>query len=679
MNDKIEEKAVILPPFKHMIMTIGELPSSYVETMTYYEMLVWFTNYLGETVIPAINENGEAVIELQDLFTELQTYVNEYFNNLDVQEEINKKLDEMSENGSLTNLIEMYINPLFNSLSNELTSTLNSSISLQNSRISNVESLVTSAVNGNPLVASNTSEMTDTTKIYVNTTDGKWYYYDGDSWEIGGTYQSTGIGENSITFENLDSNVKNQIYVTIPEYTTTDNYYISPYGTIYSANGFSYTSPIELKIGDTIIATVQGYLTNTCLLCKCDSDGENRSSLINSTNSETTSINYTATENCYVIVCSKTSELAITGVVERLATKSMVDNITIHENNLSSSIQDMLYISNYNPQVTNGFYVYKTGSVSSSSDFMYTAPIKLDKGEIISCKLEGYLNAVALLSKCDYDGTNIKPVIISNGNDLVEITYEATDNCYVILSGKKSNYEFNYINKKLLTYSDIKEELTSVKGIYNNAVFIGDSLTNGLTYISDSSPRYYQNFYNYPYFLNKQMNFENYKNISRGGATAEDWWNRFSDQIVDNNSIYFVWIGTNSTFTDTVSTDCSGDDYTQYASTETGYMGKILGKINSLSNNKIVLLNTYAGSDVDTNNEVLDDFVEKFSCIKVDIKNTDIKNNIYHTAFNGYYNQVHLNNAGNNFVAHTVYKTLINSYYNNPDEFESYLPLEEIG
>ena len=109
MNDEIKEKAVILPPFEHMIMTIGELPSSYVESMTYYEMLVWFTNYLGKTVIPAINENGEAVIELQNLFVELQTYVNDYFDNLDVQEEINNKLDDMAESGQLTDIIAQYL------------------------------------------------------------------------------------------------------------------------------------------------------------------------------------------------------------------------------------------------------------------------------------------------------------------------------------------------------------------------------------------------------------------------------------------------------------------------------------------------------------------------------------------------------------------------------------------
>lgn len=110
MNDKIEKEVITLPPFKKFCMTIGELPSSYIETMTYYEMLVWFCNYLGKTVIPTIDNNAEAVIELQNLFIELQTYVNDYFDNLDVQEEINNKLDDMVEQGTLQEIIADYLN-----------------------------------------------------------------------------------------------------------------------------------------------------------------------------------------------------------------------------------------------------------------------------------------------------------------------------------------------------------------------------------------------------------------------------------------------------------------------------------------------------------------------------------------------------------------------------------------
>lgn len=109
MNDKPEIKPKGISPLKYICMTIGELPSSYLETMTYYEMLIWFTKFLQEKVIPTIDNNAQAVEELQDLFIELQSYVNNYFDNLDVQDEINNKLDQMLEDGILEQIIEQFI------------------------------------------------------------------------------------------------------------------------------------------------------------------------------------------------------------------------------------------------------------------------------------------------------------------------------------------------------------------------------------------------------------------------------------------------------------------------------------------------------------------------------------------------------------------------------------------
>lgn len=109
MNEKIDIKPIYLPPFKRFCMTIGELPTSYVETMSYYEMLLWFTKYLGDTVIPAIDNNAEALKEVQDLFLQLQDYVNDYFDELNVQSEINNKLDDMVEDGTLAEIINQQI------------------------------------------------------------------------------------------------------------------------------------------------------------------------------------------------------------------------------------------------------------------------------------------------------------------------------------------------------------------------------------------------------------------------------------------------------------------------------------------------------------------------------------------------------------------------------------------
>lgn len=109
MNNKTDIDVQYVSPLKKICMTIGELPSSYLETMSYYEMLVWFTEYIKNTLIPTINNNAEAVQELQSLYEELRTYINDYFDNLDVQEEINNKLDAMVEDGTLTELIGDYI------------------------------------------------------------------------------------------------------------------------------------------------------------------------------------------------------------------------------------------------------------------------------------------------------------------------------------------------------------------------------------------------------------------------------------------------------------------------------------------------------------------------------------------------------------------------------------------
>lgn len=108
MNDKPEKETKTLPITK-FCMTIGQLPTSYLMSMSYLEQVTWLCNFLEKQVIPALNQNGEAVKELQNLYELLRKYVNEYFDNLDVQEEINNKLEEMAESGELERIIDEYL------------------------------------------------------------------------------------------------------------------------------------------------------------------------------------------------------------------------------------------------------------------------------------------------------------------------------------------------------------------------------------------------------------------------------------------------------------------------------------------------------------------------------------------------------------------------------------------
>ena len=98
-----------LRPFSRFIMSIGELPTSYLDSLSYAEQITWFCDYLQNNVIPAINNNAEALEEVQGLMTQLQEYVDNYFTNLDVQEEINNKIDSMVEDGTFSNLLAPYL------------------------------------------------------------------------------------------------------------------------------------------------------------------------------------------------------------------------------------------------------------------------------------------------------------------------------------------------------------------------------------------------------------------------------------------------------------------------------------------------------------------------------------------------------------------------------------------
>lgn len=91
-----------IPPIPMMLHIIGNIPTSYAMAMSYEEQLLCLKNYLCEIVVPTMNENIE---EIQTLIT----YINNYFDNLDLQEEVNTKIEEMVESGELQEIITSYL------------------------------------------------------------------------------------------------------------------------------------------------------------------------------------------------------------------------------------------------------------------------------------------------------------------------------------------------------------------------------------------------------------------------------------------------------------------------------------------------------------------------------------------------------------------------------------------
>ncbi len=98
-----------LKPFLQFCKSVGYIPTSYKVAMSYEEEILWLCDFLENTVIPAVNQNAEAVEDLQAFCIELKNYVDDYFDNLDIQTELNNKLDEMAESGELAELISLYL------------------------------------------------------------------------------------------------------------------------------------------------------------------------------------------------------------------------------------------------------------------------------------------------------------------------------------------------------------------------------------------------------------------------------------------------------------------------------------------------------------------------------------------------------------------------------------------
>lgn len=80
------------------------LPLTYDDSLSYYELLNKVVNYLNHTIsdLTAVENNTSALAEA---YNQLQKYVNDYFDDLDVEAELRNVLDAMAEDGTLDALL----------------------------------------------------------------------------------------------------------------------------------------------------------------------------------------------------------------------------------------------------------------------------------------------------------------------------------------------------------------------------------------------------------------------------------------------------------------------------------------------------------------------------------------------------------------------------------------------
>ena len=89
-----------IPLVNHKLLTIGELPASYLASMTYEEQLLWFCNYLETKLLPKMNELintfNDTTEDLDEKFNEIVGDMEQLL--LDVDQKLADFMTSLEEN-----------------------------------------------------------------------------------------------------------------------------------------------------------------------------------------------------------------------------------------------------------------------------------------------------------------------------------------------------------------------------------------------------------------------------------------------------------------------------------------------------------------------------------------------------------------------------------------------------
>ena len=256
----------------------------------------------------------------------------------------------------------------------------------------------------------------------------------------------------------------------------------------------------------------------------------------------------------------------------------------------------------------------------------------------------GVSGLTATTNHVPYDGFNGCVYNIDYGGNFgSQVAVSSTGEMY---------YRFKYVSWgdwiKVATASQIEtlENDYCILSEFADIFCAGDSLTWGAVYTGSGSSDY--RAAKKPY--NEVLALRTGVTVSRNaqpGIDAIGYVSKLSSITEKTNQLCIIYLGTNGGLTDTIDTDAPGNDKSEYdLTTETGsycYIVKHCLDVNA----KVLLVKIYAGGGtpgVTTTNTVIDKVAEKFGVAVIENKSLPQK---YHIWPNGEgYDSAHLNDFG---------------------------------
>lgn len=287
-----------LTPFKWFVLENFPFIEADFDALTEWQLFCKLGKEINK-IITSENTLGTQVESVTNAFIELQNYVNNYFDNLDVTDEINQKLNDMATSGAFNPLLQNLFNGYQKQIDN-LEENVNNNYNTLDNKINvnqtNVLKQLSSLSSGSPagvypsLSDLQADALANKTKIYLTSDNGHWNYYDETTkaWVDGGVYLANtvleGITPNQLSFlKQYTYNIFNNDNITeltegiINAYniidTTQTNYYTTPFmpvvegKTYYKGNNYAgcwYDKDKHFIIGSSFGNTSVTAPSNAC-------------------------------------------------------------------------------------------------------------------------------------------------------------------------------------------------------------------------------------------------------------------------------------------------------------------------------------------------------------------------------------------------------------------------------
>lgn len=212
----------------------ASFPSAYAESLDIHEQMLQLLNFCNDIglLTDQMQQNWNnllAWVKEQGISNAVKSVLDEWVAdgtfaqiiNATAFPEIQKNIADLNEKYSTVIINYDQLKQLVNTnqaANDNVHTVINNHLASNDTKINDLQTALKNINSGSPKGAfASVDEMkaaypNGTSGVLVNTTDGFWYYWDGNNWIKGAQYQASGIGKNSVNYFSLEDTLQDSIF-----------------------------------------------------------------------------------------------------------------------------------------------------------------------------------------------------------------------------------------------------------------------------------------------------------------------------------------------------------------------------------------------------------------------------------------------------------------------------------